>query len=434
MKRYMVAFIMSVIAPLSIAYGASNGNYAKMRSGNTYRRASTTQKNGPVTTNFYYNQSGRRKYGNVTNNNSVNANSNYTRNNYSDSYTAKSYTEKKQVNYADYSRKSSVSQERKYFLAHPFFQPLKGRFGSVTDIAMAHSSMDFDLLNGVVYDLDPSSASYYPNTLTPFDQGTINVAGKANSDQFLVKQDFSFGLTDEVAVVAMGQYDSTKWKLKDWSNGEAEVTSSDSGVNVFGFGLQTRFLDVSDAIGMFTVQYESQRNTADSVLADLKLGYKFDRTTLYLVGRGGYSWLKEKNSSYGFYMDDVTGNWFMLTYKRDVSDLFYAEGGLGVFSVLNKYFTVNAEAYFGNYDWHNQLTAKAAFGIQPFDSFALNLYASGVLYDSGEGKIKEFLNYDKNPVDASGVPLATNLTYTVGDYKIKNYSEYKFGAQIILHF
>ena len=433
MKQYMLAFIMSVVAPLSIAYGATNNvtNSTKARSTTTYRRASTTQKNGPVTTNFYYNQSGRRKYGNSVSKDTTTSNRSYSVDNRSaDSYTAKSYTTdtaRKQTETVTRVQKKSVTQERKYFLAHPFFQPLKGRFGSVTDVAMSHSSMDFDMLNGTAWDLQHFDENGNYAWLAT---GDINVGGKAETNQFLIKQDFSFGLTDEVAIIAMGQYDSTKWKLKDWSNGNPEDKSSDSGINVFGFGAQVRFLDVSNAIGMTTVHYESQRDTADSLMADLKLGYKFDRTTLYLVGRGGYSWLKNKNSSYGFFMEDDSGDWFMLSYKRNVDDLFYAEGGLGVFSVLNKYFTVNAEAFFGNYDWHNQLTAKAAFGIQPFDSFALNVYASGVLYDSGEGKTKEFLSYDVNPVDYP----RTGLAYTIGDYKIKNYSEYKFGAQVILHF
>ena len=434
MKKYMLGGVAAVLAPLSIAYGATGSNYIKTRSGTTYRRVSTTQRKAPTSTNFYYNQSGRKKYGpSVSNNASTSSNRSYVTKNrdYSsdsygvDSYTAKSYTEKKQVDYSDYSQRKYVSQERKYFLAHPFFQPLKGRFGSVTDVSFAKNGMGFDLLDATAWDIDKDSASYGE----PLKTGVINVSGNAETNQFLIKQDFSFGLTDQVAVVAMGQYDSTKWKFKDWTNGEPESSASDSGLNVFGFGIQARFLDVDDAIGMAVVEYESQRDTADSLAAELKLGYKFDRTTLYLLGRGGYSWLKEKNSSYGFYMEDPTGDWFMLTYKQDVDDLFFAGGGLGVFSVLNKYFTVNAEAFFGNYDWHNQLSAKAAFGVQPFDSFALNIYASGVLYDSGESKVKNFLNYDVNPVD-----FASNLAYVIGDYKIKNYSEYKFGAQFILHF
>ena len=416
MKNYMIAFVLSVIAPLSIAYGANNG--AKARSTTTYTRtASTTQKGNSGNTNFYYNQSGRKRYSTTS----------------EDSYTT---TTKKQTEYSGRTQRKTVTQERKYFLAHPFFQPLQGRFGSVTDIAFSKNRIDFDMLSvNKMYDLDPNSSSYWPNTHTPLQENVaLNVSAKAETNQFLVKEDFSFGITDKIAIIAMGQYDSTKFKLKDWSDGTPEDKTSDSGLNVFGFGAQFRFLDVSKAIGMTTILYENQRDTADSLMADVKLGYKFDRTTLYLVGRGGYSWLKNKNSSYGFYMEDTTGDWFMLTYKRNVDDLFYAEGGLGVFSVLNKYLTLNAEAYYGSYDWHNQLTAKAAFGVQPYDSFALNLYVSGVLYDSGEGKTKQYLLYDVNPVDASGTPLDTKLTYTEGDYKFKSYSEYKMGVQLILHF
>ena len=443
MKKSLVAFVVSVIAPLSIAYGATNGT-TKART-TTYRRASTVQNKGRVTNNFYYNQSNRKKYGAApvataapaqrqaytTTTRSVN----YNNDNYGvDSYVADSYkteTVQRKSNYSERSqKKTTVSQERKYFLAHPFFQPLKGNFGSVTDIAFARNSFGFDLLNSVVYDLDPNSSSYYPNTGVPLTYGPLDLGGKAQTDQFLVKQDFSFGLTDKLAIVAMGQYDSTKLQFKDWTSGDPDNENKDSGVNVFGFGFQLRFVDTPKVIGMTAVNYESQRDTSDSVLADLKLGYKFDRTTLYLVGRGGYSWLKEKDAAYGFYVGDDSGDWLMLSYKRDVSDVFFAEGGLGIFSVLSKYFTVNAEAFFGSYDWHNQLKAMAAFGVQPFDSFALNIYASGVLYDSADNKTKEFLNYDVNPV---AFP-ETTLAYAVGDYKIKNYNEYKIGAQIILHF
>lgn len=443
MKKSMIALVLAVVAPLSFAYGATGDT--RVRSTNTYRRVTTTRRN-PTTTNFYYNQSGQRKYSNarpVANTttttyrpvtNTVTSNRGYNDTVATDSYVSRTYnTERTQ---SDYSRKSYVSQERKYFLAHPFFQPLKGKFGSVTDISFGRASFGFDLLNATVYDIDPGSATYYPDYGAPIaDAVSVNLSGKAETTQFLVKEDFSFGLTDRLAFMLMGQYDSTKIKLKDWSDGTEADTNRDSGLNVFGFGLQGRFVDTDDAIGMISAYYESQRDTADSLLAELKLGYKVDRTTLYLFGRGGYSWLKNKDSSYGVYLEDGTGDWLMLSYKRDVDDLFYAGGGIGLFSVLSKYFTVNAEAMFGNYDWHNQLTAKAAFGVQPFDSFAINIYASGVLYDSADGKIKQYLNYDVNPIDEStGTPLPTTLTYTVGDYKIKNYNEYKVGAQLILYF
>ena len=434
----MLALAMALIIPLDLACGA---DYTT-RSANVYRRASTTQRSRSrgtvVTNNFYYNQSNQRKYGRPTNYSSNYdyarpVNNNYRANNYDESfgvdpYVSKSYeSNTKQTERRETTR---VTQERKYFLAHPFFQPLKGNFGSVTDIAYGQSGFGFDLLSAVVYDLDPSSSSYYPTTGTPIAEGAVNLGGKTETKQFLIKQDFSFGITDRFALVAMAQYDSTRIWLKDWDDGSPETKNTNSGLNIFGFGGQWRYIDTEDLIGMASVYYESQRDTSDSILGELKLGYKVDRTTLYLVGRGGYSSLKNKGSSYGVYLDDRTGDWIMLSYKNDVDDLFYAEGGLGLFTVLNKYVTVNAEAFYGDYDWHNQLSARVALGIQPFDSFALNLYASGVLYDSADGQVRRYMNYDVNPDGYT----STDLIYVVGNYKIKNYNEYKLGVQMILHF
>ena len=66
------------------------------------------------------------------------------------------------------------------------------------------------------------------------------------------------------------------------------------------------------------------------------------------MARVGYSDLT-KGNIYGAYVDDSTGDYIMLSYKTDVKDIIYAEGGLGVFSVLNKYFTLNGELIYGHY-------------------------------------------------------------------------------------
>ena len=44
-------------------------------------------------------------------------------------------------------RAETVRRElkRKYYLAHPFFQPLKGKFGSITDVAYSTNSYDMTL-------------------------------------------------------------------------------------------------------------------------------------------------------------------------------------------------------------------------------------------------------------------------------------------------
>lgn len=426
MKSYVFALILAIVAP----FMATDAECATR----IYRRVSSTKKaSTPATTTFYYNQSNRRKYGaqiepvksepvvqpvevvEVKQEETPvleSAPASYSEAAVMDTYVAESYSEKKQSQ-----KKTKVSRERKYFLAHPFFQPLKDRFGSITDVALSKNRFGFDLLNAEVYDQTGVQVGLVPD---------MNLGGKAETSQFLVKQDFSFGLTDKVAIVAMGQYDSTETVFKDWTDGSLETKNTNSGVNIFGFGAQLRFLDAKDSIGMLSVYYESQKDTTDSILADLKLGYKFDRTTLYLIGRGGYSSLKNKNASYGVFIEEDSGDYIFLSYKRDVSKLFFGEGGLGVFSVFNKYFTFNTEALFGSYDWHNKLTARAEFGVQPFDSMALGLYVSGTLYDSADGQQKEFIWQDVDPVDP--------VEYYVGKYKIKDYNEYQIGARLILHF
>ena len=154
-----------------------------------------------------------------------------------------------------------------------------------------------------------------------------------------------------------------------------------------------------------------------------------------------YSNLTDGNS-YGSFVSDGTGDWLMLAYDTDVKNLIYVEGGLGLFSVLSQSFTLNGELIYGHYDWHDQINIKGAIGWQPGDSFALNLYASTALYDSAKNKTKTYMYYDDNPgagdfpQDSYGNPLLVGSTalYTIGDYKIKNYNEWKVGVQAIFRF
>jgi hypothetical protein len=143
--------------------------------------------------------------------------------------------------------------------------------------------------------------------------------------------------------------------------------------------------------------------------------------------RAGYSVLT-KGDIYGAYVEG-DGDYMMLSYKTDVNDIFHLEGGVGAFAVLNKYFTLNGELIYGHYDWHNQLNFKGAIGWQPRDMFALNLYGMVSLYDSAEDKTHEYMMYDVNPDN-----YTTGIAYTTGDYKIKDYNEWKIGVQAILYF
>lgn len=411
MKKYTLALALFAILPIVSADAAyqynTRNDYYSARPVKTKTYKTSSRRSGgytnTITNNFYYSgQSAARPV-------------------YTDSYDEGYVAERKQI-----SRKAYSSQMRKYFLAHPFFQPLKGKFGSVTDFSYAKNNFKFDILNGSVLDIDSQTPS--PTYGQIIANGIVGISGKEETSQFIVKEDFSFGISDTLSIIGMAQYDKTKVSFKDWSGGESADSSSSSGINIFGIGLQNRFVDNDKWIASVAGFFQHQKDTANTFIGEIKAGYKINRTTLYGLGRLGYSDLI-KGDTYGALVDADDGDWLILSYNTDVDDVIYVEGGAGVFSVLNKYLTLNGELMFGHYDWHDQISIKGAFGWQPNDFFALNLYASTALYDSAKGQKHEYMNYDNNPEG-----YATKLVYTTGDYKIKNYNEWKIGLQAIFYF
>ena len=87
------------------------------------------------------------------------------------------------------------SAMRKYFIANPFYQPLKGQFGSVTTGEYMQGTYKFA-------DVD--------RTLT----------------EWSLKEDFSYGLTDRIALQAMAKYN---WDELVWENstGDKDVYKND---------------------------------------------------------------------------------------------------------------------------------------------------------------------------------------------------------------
>lgn len=290
--------------------------------------------------------------------------------------------------------------KRKYFLAHPFFQPLKGKFGSVTDLSYVMSSYDLQL--------------------TPLATGAISDPnGKWDMGQFSIKEDFSYGITDRIAVLAMLQYDISNYKF-DWSTAPDD-TMDDSGLNMFGLGAQWRFVDNEDWIATLSGYYQHQNDISNNFLLDLKGGYKVASSTIYGVVRGWYVALD--GNSYGNGIEGTTAegmkSTLFLAYNTDVDNLFYVEGGVGIFSVLDEDWTLNFEGLIGNYDWHNQASLKAAIGWQPNDWVALNLYAKTAVYDSADGKALSFWATDAD----------TGAFVRMGTANIDNYSETSVGLQ-----
>ena len=301
---------------------------------------------------------------------------------------------------------------RKYYLAHPFFQPTKGKFGSVTDLS--YNSNSYDL------------------ALTPADGVALSDPnGKWDMSQFSIKEDFSYGITDRLAVLAMARFDMSDYKF-DWALPQTpDDTMDDNGINLLGLGLQWRFVDTADWIATASAYYQYQQDVSNNIVLDLKAGYKISSSTIYGLVRGWY--LNFDGNSYG---NGVTGKTaegedatFYLAYNTDADNTFYVEGGVGVFSVLDEDWTLNVEAILGNYDWHNQASLKAAIGWQPNDWFALNLYGRMAVWDSANGKDLSFWQTDTNPDS----PYYTQLI-RMGEANLDNYSDFSVGIQAICMF
>ncbi|MBQ6736224.1 MAG: hypothetical protein IJQ90_01925 [Alphaproteobacteria bacterium] len=293
------------------------------------------------------------------------------------------------------------TMKRKYYLAHPFFQPTEGKFGAITDLSYNTASYDIDFIpNGTMSDTD----------------------AKWEMRQFAIKEDLSYGITDRLGVLLMGRYDFSKYKF-DWSTAPDDKMDDD-GLNIFGAGLQWRFVDNEKWIATVSGYYERQKDIANEFVLDLKGGYKVSKSTIYGLARG---WLVNFDDK--MYGNGITGKnesgvveSLFISYDDDAKTTFFIEGGLGVFSVLEEDWTLNLEAIFGHYDWHNQASIKGAIGWQPNDWFALELYAKTSFYDTAEGKKLDFYGTEGGVWDA------------MGKAKLDKYNETSFGGRIMFYF
>ena len=169
-----------------------------------------------------------------------------------------------------------TAARRKYYLAHPFFQPLQGKFGSITDLSYNMNSYDMAFSNptSIIHDANGNAL-------------TLNEAsGKWDMKQFSIKEDFSYGITDRIAVLAMLKYDVSKYKF-EWSNGPDDKMD-DNGLNMFGAGAQWRFVDNDKWIATLSGYYQHQKDVSDNVILDIKGGYKYGKSTIYGLLRGWY--------------------------------------------------------------------------------------------------------------------------------------------------
>ncbi|MBO5739597.1 MAG: hypothetical protein J6R52_00830 [Alphaproteobacteria bacterium] len=309
---------------------------------------------------------------------------------------------------------------RKYFIAHPFYQPLGGVFGSVTDLGYTMGSYDFTINQTVpVYDISSGTAvPVYPLN---------GLGGKWDMTRLSIKEDFSYGITDTIAVMGMAEFDMDDYKF-EWEDNSPSDEMDDSGLNLFGIGGQWRFIDNEKWIGMASAYYQHQQDISNNFLLEAKFGYKIASSTVYGLARGWYLALDGNSYGNGVEGTDANGVPALMYIPYQVGDdkAMYFEGGMGVFSVLNKDWTLNLEGVFGHYDWHNSATIKGAIGWQPNDWFALNLYAKTVFYDSADGKELDLFWMEPSV----GLEALTKI----GTVDLDKYSETSIGLQVMFQF
>ena len=325
------------------------------------------------------------------------------------------------------SETARTTAKRKYFLAHPFFQPLGGKFGSITDLSYTNSSYDFTI---------NQTATLYNSADTPT---SINGLGATwTTDQTTIKEDFSYGITDRFAILGMLQYNSSDYETEYNDPTAPKDKMSDSGLNLYGLGVQWRFVDNDQWIAMASGYFQHQKDIANNFILEAKAGYKVQRSTIYGLARSWY--IDLEGNSYGNAISGVDsyGNpsMFYLPYQVGDTNAMYLEGGLGVFSVLNQDWTLNVEAVLGNYDWHNQASVKAAIAWQPNDWFALNLYGRTSVYDTANDKTLDLYFQDSTISIDDGKGGKTPLTglTKIGTADLDKYSEMTIGLQAIFQF
>ena len=422
MKGYLSIFALAAFVGVAPAFGATNFGMGGASAANLNTTTPAVRDNPNVNYQKYETRTTTRTYAVPVRQSNVGYTT--TTNNY---YTP---VNRGQVYYnnnagssavSTYNRSSMVRSQvkRKYYLAHPFFQPTEGKFGSITDISYNTSSynLDFDGQHSPLH-LDDTEAKW-------------------SARGFAIKEDLSYGITDRFAVLLMGRFDSTKYKF-DWSvSPDDEI--KDSGINIYGAGVQWRFVDNAEWIADASLYYERQQDVANEFVLDLKGGYKISKSTIYGLGRGWLVMFDDKYYGNGITRDVETTDGMkeaglFVAYNGDTQTTLFIEGGLGVFSVLDEDWTLNLEAIYGHYDWHGQASIKAELGWQPNDWFALTLYGKTSFFDTADGQKLEA--YMKGPYydEEDEVWKYLDGWGSVGKARVDKYKEMSVGGRIIFYF
>ncbi len=289
---------------------------------------------------------------------------------------------------------------RRYNLAHPFYQPFKGHVLSVTDMSVNTNSYDF--------------------TIDSIYAGWAGQRAKWESSAFSIKEDVSIGLTDNLSFIGSLRYSNSDYKI-DWADPTVTTDKmSDSKIDVWGLGLQWKYVDNAKWIGFVGGYYQSMTDMAKAGVLDSKLGYKVNDTTIYGLAR--LFFLSYDTNSFGNGIENNVQSVYMAMETNDSSQTYF-EGGAGFFTALDPNWNLDVEGVIGAYSWHTTGTIKATLGWQPLKNFGLNLYGKTTVFDTADSADLDV--YTWTPTIAPAY---------VGTAGISNYRETSVGLQAIVAF
>ena len=293
-----------------------------------------------------------------------------------------------------------VSDERKYHIASPFFQPKEKQFTSVTEIYYRNNSVDFEIL--------PGTGAWEDNT------GTYKYSGTS------IVENLSFGIEDDLSILGIIQYTSADLGI-DWDTVLAPYNrdkDDSSKIDVYGIGVQWRFMDNSVFIGTVLGAYQKLVDTADVMTVDAKFGLKLFNSTLYGFGRGYLlSW---EGTGYGFGLTNQYNQTELFVLDEDAETSFYYDLGAGLFTAINSDWSTDINLAYSYGEWHSQIYGRAAVAYQPIKNISVSLYGKFVLLDTADGFDESTVIYKDSITPAT----------TVGTAEFGKYSDIAIGLQV----
>jgi len=296
---------------------------------------------------------------------------------------------------------------RKYNLSNPFFQPRAAGIVGMTDFSYTDETLKFTIL--------PGSGIWE------------NHEGKFTAKTLSATQNLKVGITDDVAILGLAKYAKEDLGIK-WDTMPSpwayDYNTGDGALDLWGIGLQWRFLNDSDWIASVSGVYQRKTDAATALVAEGKFGFKNDDTTIYGFGRL-YNLNWDGGEGYGFGFVNQYGQMQYFSQKEDGKSSLWYEAGAGLFAALDENWSADVSGMYSDSEWYRQVSMKLSLAYQPWKNAALEIYGSLALWNDADKFEESSVIYWE--------PALTNLE-RVGTAAFTGFSQMSAGVVLTVSF